>query len=337
LPGSAMKNLAYALAILVGLPFLIVGNLFFYMRSANWRSADYDNLVTYEAYPPGPENPETFSVVSYNIGYLSGLTNQEAVERDLALTERNQETAIAALQQTNPDIIGLQEIDFEAYRSFERNQQYAMSSALAIPFAAIAINWDKRYVPFPYWPPAVHYKKVVSGQAILSRYPIIDNERIVLEKVPNNPFYYNALYLDRVAQVAEIDLDGQPLVVINVHLEAFDSPTRTRQSEFVLDLAEDYAAEYPVVLMGDFNSSLNRSAEGDSRSIQVFLDSPAFASAVPEESLPEAQTFPSNQPEYTLDYIFYTPNTLEVTGWEVIDAAAQASDHLPVQASFRQL
>jgi endonuclease/exonuclease/phosphatase family metal-dependent hydrolase len=332
-----MKNLAYALAILVGLPILIVANLFFYMRSANWSRADYDNLVTYETYPPGAENPESFSVVSYNIGYLSGLTNQQAVERDLALTEQNQETAIAALQQANPDIIGFQEIDFEAYRSFEQNQQYAMSSALEIPFAAIAINWDKRYVPFPYWPPAVHYKKVVSGQAILSRYPILANERIVLEKVPDNPFYYNALYLDRVAQVAEIDLEGQPLVVINVHLEAFDSPTRTRQSEFVLDLAEDYATEYPVVLMGDFNSSLNRSAEGDSRSIQIFLDSPEFASAVPDGALSDAPTFPSDQPEYTLDYIFYTPDTLEVLNWEVIDEAKQASDHLPIQASFRQL
>ena len=332
-----MRKLAYILAIFVGLPFLIVANLFLYMRSSNWNSADYDNLVTYETFPPEPETPETISVVSYNIGYLSGLTNQEAVERDLALMERNQETAIAALQQANPDIIGFQEIDFEAYRSFERNQQYAMSSALEMSFAAIAINWDKHYVPFPYWPPAVHYKKVVSGQAILSRYPITNNERIVLEKVPDNPFYYNALYLDRVAQVAEIDLDGQPLIAINVHLEAFDAPTRTRQSEFVLALAEDYAADYPVVLMGDFNSSLNRTAEGDSRSIQELLNSSIFASAVPEESFPEALTFPSNQPEYTLDYIFYTPDTLQVLDWKVLKSADQASDHLPIQAVFRQL
>ncbi len=330
-----MRNLAYVLAIFIGLPFLILANLFLYMRSANWSGEDYDSLVTYEAYPPGPENPETFSVVSYNVGYLSGLTNQQAVDRNLALTERNQDTAISALQEANPDIIGFQEIDFEAYRSFERNQQYAVSSALAMPFAAIAINWDKRYVPFPYWPPTVHYKKVVSGQAILSRFPITANQRIVLEKVPGNPFYYNALYLDRVAQVAEIDLDGQPLIVINVHLEAFDSPTRTRQSEFVLALAEDYAAEYPVVLMGDFNSSLNRTAEGDSRSIQVFLDSSEFTSAVPEASFPEARTFPSDQPDYTLDYIFYTPDTLQVLDWQVLKSAAQASDHLPIQATLQ--
>jgi len=330
-----MRNLAYALAILVGLPLLIVANLFLYMRSANWISADYDNLVTYDRYPPGAENPPTVSVVSYNVGYLSGLTNQQAVERDFELMEQNQDTAISALQQANPDIIGLQEVDFEAYRSFERNQQYAIASALEIPFAAIAINWDKRYVPFPYWPPAVHYKKVVSGQAILSRYPIQQNQRIVLEKVPNNPFYYNALYLDRVAQVAEIDLGNESLIIINVHLEAFDSPTRTRQSEVVLALAEDYAAEYPVVLMGDFNSSLNRAAEGRSRSIQVFLDSPEFASAVVESSFSEARTFPSDQPEFTLDYIFYTPDSLQVVDWRVLKSAAQASDHLPIQATLQ--
>jgi endonuclease/exonuclease/phosphatase family metal-dependent hydrolase len=330
-----MKTLIIALAILVGLPFLVVANVFFYMRSANWDDADYDNLVTYDVYPPAATNPETLSVVSYNIGYLSGLTNQQAVERDQTLLKSNQATAIAALEQANADIIGLQEIDFDAYRSFEQNQQYAVSSALQMPFAAIAINWDKRYVPFPYWPPAVHYKKVISGQAMLSRYPITQNERIVLEKVPNNPFYYNALYLDRVAQVAEIDLGNQSLVVINVHLEAFDAPTRTRQSEVVLALAEDYAAEAPVILMGDFNSSLNRSEEGDTRSIQIFLDSPMFTSAVPVEALAEAHTFPSDQPAYTLDYIFYTPDTLESLDWQVLDGAAQASDHLPLQARFQ--
>jgi endonuclease/exonuclease/phosphatase family metal-dependent hydrolase len=331
-----MKKLIVVLAVFLGLPFLVAANLFFYMRSPNWAKADYNNLVTYNTYPTGPEEPDDFTVVSYNIGYLSGLTNQAAVERDRALLTQNQATAIAALRQADADIIGFQEIDFDAYRSFNSNQQYAISSALSMPFAAIAINWDKRYVPFPYWPPAVHYQKVVSGQAILSRYPILDNQRVVLERVPSNPFYYNALYLDRVAQVAEIDLAGQPLIVINVHLEAFDSPTRTRQSEFVRTLAEDYAEDYPVLLIGDFNSSLNRDAEGESRSIQVFLDSPVFESAVPQDSLTAAATFPSDQPTYTLDYIFYTPKTLELLNWQVIEAAAQASDHLPIQATLKQ-
>ncbi|MBW4482364.1 MAG: endonuclease/exonuclease/phosphatase family protein [Tildeniella torsiva UHER 1998/13D] len=328
-----MKNVFVTVSLALGLPVAALVGTFVYISSPNGQAADYDNLVTYEAYAPGTANPEQLSVVSYNIGYLSGLTNQQAVERDQALFESNQATAIKALGELEPDIVALQEIDFDAYRSFNLNQQYAVAAALEMAFGAIAVNWDKRYVPFPYWPPQAHYKQVISGQAVLSRYPIRRNERLVLEKVPTNPFYYNALYLDRVAQVTEIDVSGQLLIVINIHLEAFDAPTRIRQTQVVRELAEGYAEDYPVLLLGDFNSSLNRDEGDDPRSIGILLDSPVLASALP--TAPSSFTFPSDQPQYVLDYIFYTPATLEIIDAAVVNEAAQASDHLPIQAQVR--
>jgi endonuclease/exonuclease/phosphatase family metal-dependent hydrolase len=332
-----MKKRLWIVALAMGVPLVVLAITFFYISGPRWAEADYDNTITYD-YPPSPENPETLTVATYNLGYLSGLTNQQAVVRDRALLDANQATAISALQSLNLDVLALQEVDFDAYRSFNLNQQYALSDALALPFAALAVNWDKRYVPFPYWPPPVHYKAVTSGQAVLSRYPIRRNQRIVLERVPTNPFYYNALYLDRVAQVTEIDLSGQALMVINVHLEAFDGPTRRRQTTLVRQLAEQYAATMPVLLLGDFNSDLDRSEEsaaGETPSVQILLDSPVLTSAVPIQA--QASTFPSDQPNYSLDYIFYTPATLAVRDWQVVQSAAQASDHLPVMAILERL
>ena len=88
-----------------------------------------------------------------------------------------------------------------------------------------------------------------------------------------------------------------------------------------------------MLLLGDFNSSLNRDEGDDPRSIGILLDSPVLASALPPA--PSSFTFPSDQPQYVLDYIFYTPATLEVVAAEVVAEAAQASDHLPVQAQVR--
>ncbi len=332
-----MQKRLWIVALTLGVPLVMLATTFFYISGPRWAEADYDNTITYD-YPPGPENPETLTVATYNVGYLSGLTNQQAVVRDRALLDANQATAMAALQSLNLDVLALQEVDFDAHRSFNLNQQYALSDALALPFAALAVNWDKRYVPFPYWPPQTHYKAVTSGQAVLSRYPIRRNQRIVLERVPTNPFYYNALYLDRVAQVTEIDLSGQSLMVINVHLEAFDGPTRRRQTTLVRQLAEQYAATMPVLLLGDLNSDLDRSEEsvsGEVPSIQILLDSPILASAVPISA--QSKTFPSDQPQYSLDYIFYTPDTLAVRDWQVVQSAAQASDHLPVMAILERL
>ncbi|MFH7245316.1 MAG: endonuclease/exonuclease/phosphatase family protein [Spirulina sp.] len=332
-----MKKRLWIVALAMGVPLVMLATTFFYISGPRWAEADYDNTITYD-YPPGPENPGTLTVATYNVGYLSGLTNQQAVVRDRALLEANQAAAISALQPLNLDVLALQEVDFDAHRSFNLNQQYALSESLALPFAALAVNWDKRYVPFPYWPPQVHYKAVTSGQAVLSRYPIRENQRLVLERVPTNPFYYNALYLDRVAQVTEIDLSGQPLMVMNVHLEAFDGPTRRRQTTFVRQLAEQYAETMPVLLLGDFNSDLDRaeeSADGETPSVQILLDSPVLASAVPIQA--QSSTFPSDQPQYSLDYILYTPATLAVRDWQVVQSAAQASDHLPVMAILERL
>ena len=333
-----MKNILWIVALALGLPLVALGGTLVYISGPRWAEADYDNTITYEDYAPGPENPATLTVATYNLGYLSGLTNQQAVVRDRDLLEANQATAIAALRALDLDVLALQEVDFDAHRSFNLNQQYALSAALALPYAALAVNWDKRYVPFPYWPPPVHYKAVTSGQAVLSRYPIRRNQRLVLERVPTNPFYYNALYLDRVAQVTELDLSGQPLMVINVHLEAFDGPTRRRQTEVVRQLAEQYAESGPVLLLGDFNSDLDRAEEsvaGETPSIQILLDSPVLASAVPTTA--PVATFPSDQPQHSLDYIFYTPATLAVQDWQVVESAAQASDHLPVMATLERL
>ena len=113
----------------------------------------------------------------------------------------------------------------------------------------------------PYWPPSAHFGRILSGQAVLSRYPIAKNDRIVLEKVASNPFYYNAVYLDRLAQVTEVQVGGQSVILINLHLEAFDNPTRLEQTKVVKDLAARYAQDYPV-LSGALRPGLPRAVGG---------------------------------------------------------------------------
>ncbi len=171
-----------------------------------------------------------FSIVTYNIGYLSGMTNNLAIAKPKELFENNMQTVIHEVKAVNPDIIAFQEIDYKASRSYNVNQQNEIAK-LGYNFVAKAVNWDETYVPFPYWPPTMHFGKVISGQSILSKYPLSAHQRIVLERVPEAPFYRDALYLERLAQVVKVDLNGKEVVLINVHLEAFDKQTRGRQFE----------------------------------------------------------------------------------------------------------
>ena len=338
-----MKIFLKIVVALVGLPAIAIAFFGIWASAGTYEKQNYAAIFDY-ADTPTAKPKESYTLATYNLGYLSGLENNKTTRPDQAFFEKNKQQAIDALISLKPDIIGFQEIDIEAKRSYGTNQVEALAKGLGMGSAAIAINWDKRYLPFPYWPPSSHFGKIISGQAIISRYPIIKNNRIVLERVPKS-FIYNAFYLDRLAQVSEISLDGKMLIVISVHLEAFEEETRVRQTKFVRQIAEDYAKTNPVIVMGDFNSALDRptfvSAQGDTHeelqfSIKEMLASEQLTSAVPQEKWnPINATFPSDQPEYKLDYLFYTPSSIEVLDTQVLSTAAQASDHLPLVARFR--
>lgn len=330
------KGLLLTLLTLTSGSLLALGFFFVWASAGRYPQGRYADIIT-QSEVPYPTPAETLTVVSYNLGYLSGLTNNQAVSRSPQLYAENLTGAIAALSRVNADVIALQEVDIQAARSFNQDQAAALAIAMAYPQRAIAINWDKRYVPFPFWPPSAHFGAILSGQAVLSRWPITRHDRIVLEKVRSNPFYYNALYLDRLAQVVEVSVGDRPLIIINVHLEAFDGPTRQRQTAFVRQLAEEYAQTLPVLLLGDFNSAVNRPEEGEPVSINQLLESSKFLPAVGPDQWEDIEqtTFPSDSPQYKLDYIFYTPATMDRLEVKVLQTAAQASDHLPIVIKIR--
>ncbi|MEM7796965.1 MAG: endonuclease/exonuclease/phosphatase family protein [Cyanobacteria bacterium P01_C01_bin.118] len=315
-----------------GLLILALISFYAWATSGSYPRENYTDIFSYTV-DGADSKDDVLSLVSYNIGYLSGLTNQEAVERPKALFDDNLATVIAKFRDINADIIAFQEVDIDSNRSYNVNQLEFLANALGLGHGGLAINWNKNYVPFPYWPISAHFGKIVSGQAVLSRYPIAENQRIVLDKVKSRPFFYNAVYLDRLVQVTKVDVNGRVLVVVNVHLEAFDNPTRFKQTRAVRSLAETYAKDHPVLLVGDFNSAVNRPEEGK-RSIEIFAESTVLTSAQPKDQWTSQLTFPSEPPEHKLDYLFYTPDTIELKETRVIPEVGTASDHLPLMMTF---
>ena len=325
----------------LGVTVASLGGLYLWMTGGTRSPASYAEVVEYRRTETASlgriqdlSGTPIYTVATYNLGYLSGLTNNLAVEPPPQLFGNNGVAAIAGLDPEQIDILGLQEVDLNSERSYQANQAMLLAQGLGMRHGAIAINWDKRYVPFPYWPPRVHFGQVVSSQAVLSRHPIKSHDRIELADVKNRPFYYRGAYADRLAQVTEIDLSGRAVIVINVHLEAFDEATRAEQTQQVLDLVNTYAGR-PVLVIGDFNSSLVRRAEAQ-RTIQAFLDAPNLESALNPDlaSQPDQATFPSHKPKLQLDYIFYTPDTIAKIDAQVIPEVGEASDHLPVMMQF---
>ena len=284
-----------SVAILIGYADLPVSSSF---------SIPAEGIVHFSGDKPSKQTaePDAITVVSYNIGYASGLKNNLPVFLSKAEVLQNLDAMIATLKTLKPDLLFLQEVDFNSARTYGINQMEYLARGLETPYAAYVVTWNKRYVPWPYWPPKTHFGRMLSGQAVLSRFPILQQETVPFPKPKSNPFWYNWFYLNRILQNISVQARGHVWHVWNAHLEAFDAPTRAEQ---VLKLADHIHQEKGTLLaVGDYNEDPG-----------MFLKD--FA-----------------QTGLEIDHIYYTqPLLLRRRGHFTIEA----SDHFPVWAQFQIL
>ncbi len=304
----------------------------FYPKSEYYKVSEFDNKIKI----PG----DTFSIMTYNIGYLSGIDNNLPTITPFDTTYVHLKKAIQVLKTINPDFIGFQEIDFYSHRSHYMNQFDSIGRSAGFYNGAMAVNWDRKYVPFPYWPPSVQFGKLLSGQAILSKYKILDNTVIILPKPDSNPFYYNKFYLDRLIQTASVKIPGgKPLLIVNVHFEAFDKNTRENDSGILIQYLKNIPADQVYLLVGDFNSRppYRGVSENDETTIHAILEfglKPAIDEEVYQTDPREFYTFNSESPVEKIDYIFYNPEKIEKIKAYVVKQMGSLSDHLPLYMKF---
>ena len=93
-------------------------------------------------------------------------------------------------------------------------------------------------------------KRDKEGIAILSRVPV--EREATLDLHGQN----------RVAQLVQANIEGQPLILANAHLywQPGESVERTRQVRLMLDWLSDIPTETAIVVCGDFNGTPNSAA-----------------------------------------------------------------------------
>lgn len=289
------------------------------------------------------------TLVTYNIGYASGNKNNlgAILSRDEII--KNLNNMAAELKKLNPDIIALQEVDISATRSHDIDEMRFLANALGMPYGARVITWNKNYLPWPYWPVSLQFGKIISGQAILSRYPILKQQVYVQDKPAANAFWYNWFYLDRVFQRVMINFNGEKISLWNVHLEAFDEKTKITQAEKLAELVQTKNTPFKTPLkfvaefvLGDFNSAsfmnekfaqnLKNNNEDGPAALKIFIQKSNLSNA---ETSEPSLTFPSWEPDRKIDHIFFGNfSEKNVQFIKMGTLPLTASDHLPVFAEF---
>lgn len=228
-------------------------------------------------------------IMSYNIQHGTDLDGQLDLERIAKVITASQGT-----------IIGLQEVDkFYSERSDFKNQAKELATLLNFHYCYGAnLNLE---------PTNGRTENRQYGIAILSKYPIVKSEHILLSSYGKE---------QRGVLGATIDKDGVQINIYNTHL-GLDVPSRITQINELIDITAKFQG--PKVLLGDLNT------DPQSEEIQSLLKLTDFVDSF--KNIRNANTFPSNEPNQRIDYIF-TNTDIEILNQIVIHS--DASDHLPI-------
>lgn len=215
---------------------------------------DYADTIEVPAKSP-------LKIVSFNIGY-GGLGEEEDFFMDggkkaspdsKEVVEKNLAGIAETLKDINADFHLLQEVDKDSKRSFYIDQQdYLQDQVLGSP-SFYAENYKVNFVPIPFPPMG----KVDSGLITSAKYNVSEADRVSLYVPFKWPVRIANLKRSLLVTRLPVENSDQELVLINLHLEAYDdSGGREKQTKELMELMETEQAKGNYVIAGgDFNQS----------------------------------------------------------------------------------
>lgn len=300
-----------------------------------------------------PSVGDSISIVTWNLGYGSLGANADffmdggdsVYTSTTKQVNDNIEAITSQLNSLSADILLLQEVDEKSSRSHKINEAGILREKLPSYASAYAYNYKTLMVPYPLPP----IGRVTSGIMTLSSFEVSKAERIQLPC----PFSYpvRLCNLKRCLIVSRIPIAGSEheLVIVNLHLEAYDSGEgKAAQTRMLADLLQkEAAAGNYVIAGGDFNqtfSNVDLSAYPQQSSnlwapgvidVSEFGDS---LSCITDSSAPTCRSL--DEPydgsdhksfQYYVIDGFIVSNNLQINSIKTINLDFKNSDHNPIK------
>ena len=269
---------------------------------------------------------------------------------------KNLDALVAKINEINPHVLLLQEIDIKSKRVAYIDQVRYILDRTRLNYAAYASQWKGDYIPTD------GIGNVDSGNAILSRYPFLEAERLALPLSEDQDALTRYFYLQRNILKTKLDLgQGRSVWVLNIHADAFgqDGTKKKHIDRFKAELDKLEAAGESFVAGGDLNALPPGSAQVKDFEDAVCVDedfqaddftgqedylSPLYEDYA--EAIPLADYQADNAPYFThttlsqaldpdafwnrrLDYLFTNAQLVAGSGRVYQDTMA-LSDHAPL-------
>lgn len=206
---------------------------------------------------------EPFTITTFNIGYagldqgqdffMDGGTMSRSSSKKQ--TETNLNAIADFLTGTHSNLYMLQEVDINSSRSNHINEVKKISDRLQGYSDTFAYNYKASWVPVPLTDPMGAVK---SGLLTLSTFHSTSHTRFDLPGKESWPV--QLFELDRAFIESRLPVDnGKELVLINLHLSAFDKggTIRKQQLEFLANyITQEVQKDNYLIIGGDWNHSL---------------------------------------------------------------------------------
>ncbi|HBP25993.1 MAG TPA: endonuclease [Acholeplasmatales bacterium] len=357
-----IKITARCLIILLGFLLVVVGGYVGYISVQYYRIND-EAIIVPESNPTALLDVSgEYVITTYNIGFgaydpefsffmdsgemLTGEKTHGASgkAKNLEVVNANTNGAIAAVSAFDPDFLFFQEVDVEADRSYDVDQLAAIRAHFTGHGSVFAGNFHSAYLFYPFHDPI---GKTQSGIASFSKYQI---DSAVRHQLPiDDSFPAKFFDLDRCFLLTRIPTsDGTDLVLINIHMSAYDAGGLVRQAQLAaLKLILEAEKDNYVIVGGDFNHDI-------AGSINLFPTEqkvPVWVYVLTEADLPDGYRFATanNVGTCRSSDIPYVPGVnyqAVIDGFIVNEKIATVavtniendylySDHNPVKLTFR--
>ena len=296
---------------------------------------------------------QSLNILSWNIG--SGISDKDADSYEdggFTVRAKSEEKVIANIDaikaylvETNPDIMLLQEVEFNSTRSWYYDEVAALSGAFEETNSAFAIDHKAHLVPRE--DPWVG--KIKGGSLTLSRinsslaYRV--SEPCTAEK---NDAYYTARPCLLVTRYPIYGTEDE-LVVINIRLITYANPEEVRDQMTRLHdlMAAEYEVGNYVICGGDFFQSMTTEESGFPVLADRWQPQPFASDIFSDEGwrkvtggggIPtqRSMNLPYNEKNqdkiqlYLTDGFIATPN-IAIDSCEIVDLGFENSDHNPVK------
>lgn len=351
---KTLKRVCLTLIFLLFIPSSLFLGMLGFAAFTEYKPKAIEESIQLVANGKSMEDKTSLQITTFNIGYcgldksqdffMDGGKGSRAASKEQV--EKNLSGVLNVLKKTPSDIFLLQEVDESADRSFQIDLVDIISNALPWYNASFAYNYRVKWVPVPWRSPMGAAESGIMTLSVADSSTSTRYSLPGLEPLPKRFFDLKRCVMETVYTLK----NGKELIVMNVHLSAFDEQgvVRAEQMQWLQEYIEKKynPKKNYIILGGDWNHLMDKrllsKIQGEipawiqvlpdqvtSTDFKVVYDDRVNSVRALDKPYEEGKTL-----ETIIDGFIVSPN-VTVKSVKTHQLGFEHSDHQPVTAVFQ--